>query len=71
MLERYIDEWLEKGHREVCSILYKLQQVQVEHQTPDGIIHVIDVPTWKWDEINMDIVFRFLAFRGKMTKFLL
>ena len=32
------------------------QQVKVEHQNPGGLTQVMDVPTWKWEDINMDFV---------------
>ena len=30
------------------------QQVKVEHQKLGGMTQEIDIPTWKWDVINMD-----------------
>ena len=32
------------------------QQVKVEHQKPGGMTQEIDIPTWKWDVINMDFI---------------
>ena len=32
------------------------QQVKAEHQKKDGLIQEIQVPTWKWEDINMDFV---------------
>ncbi|XP_070040418.1 uncharacterized protein [Nicotiana tomentosiformis] len=32
------------------------QQVKVEHQKPGGLMKAIDIPTWKWEAINMDFV---------------
>ena len=32
------------------------QQLKVEHQNPGGLTQVMDVPTWKWEDINMDFV---------------
>ena len=32
------------------------QQVKVEHQKPRGYMQCIELPTWKWDMINMDFV---------------
>ena len=32
------------------------QQVKVEHQKPGGMTQDIDIPTWKWDVINMDFI---------------
>ena len=30
--------------------------MKVEHQKPSGLTHVMNVPTWKWEEINMEFV---------------
>ena len=35
------------------------QQVKVEHQIPSGLLNLILIPQWKWDNITMDFVFRF------------
>ena len=32
------------------------QQVKAEHQKPGGLLQEIQVPTWKWEDINMDFV---------------
>ena len=32
------------------------QQVKAEHQNPEGLTQILDVPTWKWEYINMDFV---------------
>ena len=32
------------------------QQVKVEHQKPGGMTQEIDIPTWKWEVINMDLI---------------
>ncbi|MCF7184032.1 hypothetical protein L3H42_11075 [Corynebacterium sp. MC-13] len=32
------------------------QQVKVEHQKLGGYMQCIEIPTWKWDMINMDFV---------------
>ena len=34
------------------------QQVKVEHQKSGGMTQEIDIPTWKWDVINMDFITR-------------
>ena len=35
------------------------QQVKVEHQRPGGLAQNIEIPTWKWEDINMDVVVSF------------
>ena len=45
--------------REITNFVSKCpiwQQVKVEHQKPGGITQAIDIPTWKWDVINMDYI---------------
>ena len=32
------------------------QQVKVEHQKSSGLLQEIQVPIWKWEDINMDFV---------------
>ena len=32
------------------------QQVKAEHQVPSGLLNLILVPQWKWDNITMDFV---------------
>ena len=32
------------------------QQVKAEHQKPIGTLQILDIPKWKWDKINMDLV---------------
>ena len=32
------------------------QQVKVEHQKSGGYMQCIELPTWKWDMINLDFV---------------
>ncbi|WMV37616.1 hypothetical protein MTR67_031001, partial [Solanum verrucosum] len=32
------------------------QQVKAEHQRPGGLSKDINIPTWKWEEVNMDFV---------------
>ncbi|MCF8701904.1 hypothetical protein L3054_11000 [Corynebacterium sp. MC-10] len=32
------------------------QQVKVEHQKPGGLLQEFEIPTWKWEVINMDFI---------------
>ncbi|XP_070015151.1 uncharacterized protein [Nicotiana sylvestris] len=32
------------------------QQVKIEHQKPGGLMKTIEIPTWKWEAINMDFI---------------
>nr|XP_016459344.1 PREDICTED: uncharacterized protein LOC107782908 [Nicotiana tabacum] len=33
-----------------------VDEVKAEHQKPGGILHNIEIPTWKWESINMDFI---------------
>ena len=47
-MKKYIAEFVAK-----CP---NFQQVKSEHQKPSGLLQEIQIPTWKWEEINMDFV---------------
>ncbi|WMV09138.1 hypothetical protein MTR67_002523 [Solanum verrucosum] len=32
------------------------QQVKVQHQKPGGLAQDIGIPTWKWEDVNMDFI---------------
>ncbi|WMV18698.1 hypothetical protein MTR67_012083 [Solanum verrucosum] len=45
--------------RHIADFLAKYpncQQVKVEHQKPGGMTQEINIPTWKWEVINMDFI---------------
>ena len=51
--------WWNGMNRDIADFVSKCpncQQVKVEHQKPGGMTHEIDIPTWKWDVINMDFI---------------
>jgi hypothetical protein len=48
VLKRDVD-----AHVAVCDVC---QRVKAEHQRPDGLLHPLKVPEWKWEEIGMDFV---------------
>ncbi|WMV32627.1 hypothetical protein MTR67_026012 [Solanum verrucosum] len=47
-MKRNIVEYVAK-----CS---NCQQVKVEHKRPDGLTQTMDIPIWKWEDINMDFI---------------
>ena len=49
-------EGLEKDIAEFVTKCPNCQQVEVEHQKRGGLLQEIQVPTWKWEDINMDFV---------------
>jgi hypothetical protein len=40
-------------HVAMCNVC---QRVKVEHQRPDGLLHPLKIPKWKWEEIGMDFI---------------
>ncbi|XP_069146929.1 uncharacterized protein [Solanum lycopersicum] len=47
---------MKRGITNFVSKCPNCQQVKVEHQELEGMTQEIDIPTWKWDVINMDFI---------------
>ena len=47
---------MKKSIAEFVAECPNCQRVKVEHQKPGGYMQCIDLPSWKWDMINMDFV---------------
>ncbi|KAH0748340.1 hypothetical protein KY290_027572 [Solanum tuberosum] len=53
------DYWWNGIKRDIADFVAKCpncQQVKVEHLKPGGMTQDIDIPTWKWEVINMDFI---------------
>ncbi|WMV37890.1 hypothetical protein MTR67_031275 [Solanum verrucosum] len=51
--------WLNGMKKDITGFVAKCpncQQVKVEHQRPGGLSQYIDIPTWKWEDVNIDFV---------------
>ena len=45
--------------RDVAEFMAKFsicKHVKIEHQKPSGFMQEFTIPTWKWEEVNMDFV---------------
>ena len=47
---------LKKDVAEWVSICLTCQRVKAEHQRPSGLLHPLEIPEWKWEQIAMDFV---------------
>ena len=50
---------MKKDIAEYVSKCLTCQQVKVEHQVPSGLLNLIPIPQWKWDNITMNFVSSF------------
>jgi hypothetical protein len=32
------------------------QRVKAEHQRPAGLLQLLDIPVWKWEDISIDFI---------------
>ncbi|WMV46438.1 hypothetical protein MTR67_039823 [Solanum verrucosum] len=51
--------WWNDMKRDIIDFVTKCpncQHVNVEHQKPRGVTQEINIPTWKWEVINMDFI---------------
>lgn len=49
-------EWYEERCSRVHSKVCNCQKVKVEHQSPSGTLQELGIPTWMWEEVNMDFM---------------
>ncbi|KAH0758100.1 hypothetical protein KY290_021593 [Solanum tuberosum] len=51
--------WWNRMKKDIAEFVAKCpncQQVKVEHQKPGGMSQDIGIPTWKWEDLNMDFI---------------
>ena len=51
--------WLEGLKRHIAEFVAKClncQQIKAKHQKLGDLLHEIQIPTWKWEDLNMDFV---------------
>ena len=54
--EVYLWNGMKRDIADFVSKCPNCKQVKVEHQKQGGMTQEIDIPTWKWDVINMDLI---------------
>ncbi|XP_070046620.1 uncharacterized protein [Nicotiana tomentosiformis] len=54
--EVYWWDGMKKDIAEFVAQCPNCQQVKIEHQKPSGILQAMEIPTWKWEVINMDFI---------------
>lgn len=54
--EEYWLHGMKKDIAKFVSECLNCQRAKVEHQRPSGLTQDIEIPTWKWEEANMDFV---------------
>ena len=47
---------MKKEIAEFVSRCMTCQQIKAEHKKPPGLLHPLDIPEWKWENITMDFV---------------
>jgi hypothetical protein len=51
--------WWEKMRENIAEYVARCdtcQRVKAEHQRPASLLQPLEIPTWKWDDISMDII---------------
>ena len=54
--EVYWWDGLKRDIEEFVARCPNCQQIKVEHLKTSGLTKVMDKPTWKWEEINIDFI---------------
>ncbi|WMV45949.1 hypothetical protein MTR67_039334 [Solanum verrucosum] len=55
LLDVYWWNWMKKNIAEFVAKCCYCQQVKCEHQKLGGLFEDITIPTWKCDDLNMDL----------------
>ena len=56
---------MKKDIAEYVSKCLTCQQVKAEHQVSSGLLNLIPIPQWKWDNITIDFVSGFVLTQRK------
>jgi hypothetical protein len=47
---------MKRAIAEYVTLCDNYQRVKAEHQRPAGLLQPLNIPKWKWEEINMDFI---------------
>jgi hypothetical protein len=51
--------WWEKMREDIAGYVARCdtcQSVKAEHRRPTGLLQLLEIPMWKWDDISMDFI---------------
>ena len=54
--EKYWWYGLKRDVAEYVAICDTCQRVKAEHQRPIGLLQLMKIPEWKWEEVGMDFI---------------
>jgi hypothetical protein len=55
--EKYWWYGLKRDVAEYVALCDTCQRVKAKHQRPAGLLQPIQIPEWKWEEVDMDFIF--------------
>ena len=53
--------WWPAMKREIADYVARCltcQKIKTEHQKPGGLLQLLPIPMWKWEQITMDFIVR-------------
>ena len=54
--EKYWWYGLKRDVAEYVALYDTCQRVKAEHQRPTGLLQLVKIPEWKWEEVSMDFI---------------
>ena len=58
---------MKKDVAEFFARCFVCQQVKAEQKKPGGLLHLLEMPQWKWESVSMDFVDRLARSRNGNT----
>ena len=69
LIEVFLQEVLKRDIEKFVAKFQNFKQVKAEHQNPSWLLQEIQVPTWKWKDINMHFVVSLPRTQSNMTPY--